>query len=42
LAASDADFDWTGIQVVASAISQYRALPWRMSADDYLDAVAAG
>ena len=37
-----ADFDWTGVRVVASAISQYRALPWRMSADDYLDAVADG
>jgi uncharacterized protein (TIGR02679 family) len=37
-----ADFDWTGIRVVASAISQYRALPWRMSADDYLAALAAG
>lgn len=37
-----ADFDWTGVRVVTSAISQYRALPWRMSADDYLGAVAAG
>lgn len=37
-----ADFDWTGIRLVASAISQYRAWPWRMGADDYLNAVAAG
>jgi uncharacterized protein (TIGR02679 family) len=37
-----ADFDWTGLRVVGAAIERYRAVPWRMSAGDYLDAAAAG
>jgi uncharacterized protein (TIGR02679 family) len=37
-----ADFDWTGLRVVGAAIERYGAVPWRMSAGDYLDAAAAG
>jgi len=37
-----ADFDWVGLRLVAAAIARYGALPWRMSARDYRDALAAG
>jgi uncharacterized protein (TIGR02679 family) len=37
-----ADFDWTGLRIVAAAITRYSAVPWRMSADDYRTALAAG
>lgn len=36
------DFDWTGLRVMAAAITRYGAVPWRMSADDYLAALAEG
>jgi uncharacterized protein (TIGR02679 family) len=36
------DFDWTGLRVIAAAITRYAAVPWRMGADDYLSALAAG
>lgn len=33
------DFDWGGIRIANLAMKRYGALPWRMSADDYLAAV---
>src|SRR5260370_25697877 len=36
------DFDWAGLRVIAAAITRYAAVPWRMGADDYLSALAAG
>jgi uncharacterized protein (TIGR02679 family) len=36
------DFDWTGVRLTAAATARYAAEPWRMGAQDYLDAVAAG
>jgi uncharacterized protein (TIGR02679 family) len=36
------DFDWTGLRVMATAITRYGAVPWRMGADDYMGALAAG
>jgi len=37
-----ADFDWVGLRLVAAAIAKYGAQPWRMTARDYRDALAAG
>lgn len=36
------DFDWPGIAIANRAVERYAVQPWLMSADDYLDAVAAG
>jgi len=36
------DFDWTGVRTTADALTRFGASPWRMSADDYLTALAAG
>lgn len=36
------DFDWSGVRQTAAATARYAAAPWRMGAQDYLDAVAAG
>ena len=36
------DFDWTGLRTTAAAIKRYDATPWRMTADDYLDALRTG
>ena len=36
------DFDWTGLRVMAAAVTRYGAAPWRMNADDYLAALAGG
>jgi uncharacterized protein (TIGR02679 family) len=35
------DFDWPGLRIAASLLSDQRAAPWRMGAEDYLAAVAA-
>lgn len=37
-----ADFDWTGLRIVGAAMTRHRARPWRMTADEYRDALAAG
>jgi uncharacterized protein (TIGR02679 family) len=34
------DFDWPGLRIAASLLSDQGAAPWRMGADDYLAAVA--
>jgi uncharacterized protein (TIGR02679 family) len=36
------DFDWHGLRIAESVIRQYRGQPWRMSAGDYLEAMASG
>jgi len=36
------DFDWTGLRTTAAAIDRYGAVPWRMSAAEYLAALAGG
>jgi uncharacterized protein (TIGR02679 family) len=36
------DFDWPGLRMTAAAIERYSALPWRMSTEDYLDALETG
>ncbi len=36
------DFDWTGLRTTTAAIKRYDATPWRMTADDYLDALETG
>jgi uncharacterized protein (TIGR02679 family) len=37
------DFDWTGVRLTAAALARYpSAVPWRMSAADYLGAVERG
>jgi uncharacterized protein (TIGR02679 family) len=35
------DFDWPGIRIATSIVSDLGAIPWRMGADDYIDAVAS-
>ncbi|TDU05348.1 uncharacterized protein (TIGR02679 family) [Streptomyces sp. 846.5] len=37
-----ADFDWTGLRITADGLARHRAVPWRMSADDYRTALADG
>jgi uncharacterized protein (TIGR02679 family) len=37
-----ADFDWTGLRIVGSAVSSHGAQPWRMTAADYRHALKAG
>jgi uncharacterized protein (TIGR02679 family) len=37
-----ADFDWTGLRIVGSAIASHGAQPWRMTTADYRHALAAG
>jgi uncharacterized protein (TIGR02679 family) len=37
-----ADFDWAGLRIVGAAMTRHAARPWRMSARDYRDALAAG
>jgi uncharacterized protein (TIGR02679 family) len=37
-----ADFDWTGLRITADGIARHRAVPWRMSAEDYRAALAEG
>jgi uncharacterized protein (TIGR02679 family) len=37
-----ADFDWTGLRIVGSAIASHGAQPWRMTTADYRYALAAG
>jgi uncharacterized protein (TIGR02679 family) len=37
------DFDWPGVRTMAAALDRYpTAVPWRMSATDYLDAAGDG
>ncbi|WP_329252389.1 TIGR02679 family protein [Actinoallomurus sp. NBC_01490] len=36
------DFDWPGVRMTAAATERYAAVPWRMGAGDYADALAAG
>jgi uncharacterized protein (TIGR02679 family) len=36
------DFNWAGLRMTAAATERYAATPWRMGADDYLDALEAG
>jgi uncharacterized protein (TIGR02679 family) len=35
------DFDWAALRMTAAAVHRYAALPWRMGAEDYLQAVRA-
>ncbi|MGB7980918.1 MAG: TIGR02679 family protein [Candidatus Nanopelagicales bacterium] len=35
------DFDWAGIAIANRVVARFQALPLRMTADDYLDAVRA-
>jgi uncharacterized protein (TIGR02679 family) len=37
-----ADFDWTGLRIVGTAIASHGAQPWRMTAADYRHALGAG
>lgn len=37
-----ADFDWSGLRIVGSAVSSHGAQPWRMTVADYRDALEAG
>jgi uncharacterized protein (TIGR02679 family) len=37
-----ADFDWTGLRIVSTAVAAHGARPWRMTAADYRHALAAG
>lgn len=34
------DFDWPGVRIIATAIREYSAVPWRMSAADYRSALS--
>ena len=34
------DYDWPGVRMTAAAITRHAAVPWRMSASDYEEAVA--
>jgi len=34
------DFDWPGITIANQLIAIHGCVPWRMSADDYLDGLA--
>lgn len=36
------DFDWPGIRIANGVIARYGALPWRLSAEDYLAAARTG
>jgi uncharacterized protein (TIGR02679 family) len=36
------DFDWSGLRITASAVARLSATPWRMSAEDFLAALALG
>ena len=36
------DFDWPGLRMTAAATERYGAAPWRMSTEDYLDALETG
>jgi uncharacterized protein (TIGR02679 family) len=37
------DFDWTGVRLTAAALARYPgAVPWRMTAADYVDAAPSG
>ncbi len=36
------DFDWPGVEMAKEALRRYEAEPWRLSADDYRRALAAG
>lgn len=36
------DFDWMGLRMTAAAVDRYAARPWRMGAEDYRAALAAG
>ncbi|MFD0742415.1 DUF2399 domain-containing protein [Phytohabitans flavus] len=37
------DFDWAGLRLTAAALSRYpRAVPWRMTCEDYLRAAGSG
>lgn len=36
------DFDWSGLRITASAIDRLGATPWRMTAEDFLAALALG
>lgn len=36
------DFDWPGLRMTDAATGRYAATPWRMGAEDYLDALRAG
>jgi uncharacterized protein (TIGR02679 family) len=36
------DFDWPGLRMTAAATERYAASPWRMAAEDYLDALETG
>ena len=36
------DFDWPGLRMTAAATERYGAAPWRMAAEDYLNALETG
>jgi uncharacterized protein (TIGR02679 family) len=37
------DFDWTGVRLTAAALARYpKAVPWRMTSDDYRGAAGSG
>ncbi|MDN3351871.1 DUF2399 domain-containing protein [Actinomadura sp. DC4] len=36
------DFDWAGLRLTAAATARYAAEPWRMTSEDYLDALKTG
>ena len=37
------DFDWAGVRLTAAALTRYPgAVPWRMTAADYIDAAPNG
>jgi uncharacterized protein (TIGR02679 family) len=35
------DFDWPGVRMTAAATARYAASPWRMTSEDYRDALEA-
>ena len=35
------DFDWLGVAIAHRAVERYGVAPWKMSADDYSDAVSS-
>ncbi|MEO3875820.1 DUF2399 domain-containing protein [Nonomuraea sp. B12E4] len=37
-----ADFDWTGLRILASAQLRHGAIPWRMGAADYFAGLELG
>jgi uncharacterized protein (TIGR02679 family) len=37
-----ADFDWAGLRIVSAARLRYGAIPWRMTTESYVEALAVG